>query len=145
MYLSTAVQMKAASWRFSASILPCLCSINKLQEVSSTLSFFPSFRWKREFKILELQSQCRLLLDFLGLTPIFLLAVMTICTSPAKLKQYIYIISWSLCKVQTFHCSSLRNDIILFCLNMSLVCKTVFTKIRGFSAHGRPVGSYKAS
>ena len=93
MYLSTAVQMKAASWRFSASVLPCLCSINKLQEVSSTLSFFPSFRWKREFKILELQSQCRLLLDFLGLTPIFLLAVMTICTSPAKLKQYIYIIS----------------------------------------------------
>ena len=137
--------MKAASWRFSASILPCLCSINKLQGVSSTLSIFPSFRWKREFKILELQSQCRLLLDVLGLTSIFFLAVMTTCSSPAKLKQYICIVSWSLCKVQTFHCSSLRNDITSFCLNMSLVCKTVFTKIRGFSAHGRPVGSYKAS
>lgn len=86
MYLPTAVQTKAAFLRLSARVLLCLSSINDLHEVSSTLSIFSSFRVKREFKTLELQSQCRHLLDFLVPTSIFFLVIMTTRNSPAIFK-----------------------------------------------------------
>ena len=86
MYLPAAVQTKAASLRLSARVLLCLSSIKDLHEVSSTLSIFSSFRVKIEFKTLELQSQCRHLLDFLVLTSILFLVIMTTRNSPAIFK-----------------------------------------------------------